>query len=186
MDRWAVLGLMDTLSRLAGKGDAEGYYSALNAAEKSYERELPKERRGSSWSGAADGEVIRAPWRGEGDMPGNFERGQRMGNSLANDALLRQGLAHKYEYDPEYGVDVTYQPGVPLGGPGGAKHNEAFTNSVHLSGPPDPAKMIQSPQSPGNWDPQWDWVGPQGPRTRGSLRAGGGFGDWIWDQLNRS
>jgi hypothetical protein len=180
MDRWGVLGLLRELGQLAGKQDKTGYWNRLREAKYADEH-MPTERRGSSWSGAADGEVIRAPWRGEYDMPGNFERGQRMGNSLANDALLREGLSYEYGYDPGRGVDVTYQPGVPLGGPGGARHNEQFTRGVTLSGPPDTAKQISQPHSPGNWDPIWDWVGP-GTMQRRARRAPA----WAMRRLMRS
>lgn len=195
MDRWAILNLLESLGGLAGDGDAEGYVNALYDARNRYERQLPQERRGDGWSGAYDGEVIRAPWRGEFDMPGNFERGQRMGNSLANDVMLDNELSYKFQYDPRKGIDAYYQPFVPLGGVAGKFHNDAFTQPIHYTGPIDTGKQILHPNSPRNWDPTWDWVGPDGPPTRGGFFAGRDrgpetprqkrFRDWIWRDLMR-
>lgn len=45
------------------------------------------------WTGE---EPVRAPWRGEYDMPGNFERSQNMADSLAEDAMLRESMKYSY------------------------------------------------------------------------------------------
>jgi hypothetical protein len=167
MDRFGALGLLDILDRLASDGDAEGYWAMMESARQASEERLPTERGGSGFSGAMDGSVIRAPWRGEHDMPGNFERGQRTGNSLVNDALLREGLSHEYEYDPEYGVDAVYQVFGPING--APMLNDTRQRKIHWSGPPDPGKMWQHPFTPALWDPNYD--GPVEPR------------DWIWERL---
>lgn len=94
---------------------------------------------------------IPAPYHGEYDMPGNFEREQRMSNSLANDAALRTALSTKYKYDPEVGVPVSF-----------AKMNWAHLvnsglnpgwDTVYLEGPPDWRNQIRYPNDPRKWGP---------------------------------
>lgn len=192
MDRWGALELYDAIAQLQRAGREEDAQRLIAEAKWQSELSGRGDHFSDGFSGSLDGEVLDAPWRGPYDMPGNFERGQRTANSMANDAALGAGLSYEYEYDPEKGVEVVYQPGVPLGGPGGARHNAAFTRSVTLSGPPDTAKMVLHPQSPGNWDPHWDWVGPEGPRSREGLSRGRvqgrgveRFRDFIWRSLGR-
>jgi len=78
---------------------------------------------------------VRAPWRGEYDMPGNFERQQHTADSMANDAMLREVLGSERRRTEEDYLEGTFPlakyPGVehaigvaeagmqPAGGGGG-------------------------------------------------------------------
>jgi hypothetical protein len=93
-----------------------------------------------------DPEPMRAPWRGEFDMPGNFERNQSMANSLAEDEALRTGLSHSFRYDPTkpYGVEVF--KGSPAQSAMFSDDQKAsMKEKLFFSGPPEWS------QSPGSW-----------------------------------
>jgi hypothetical protein len=51
---------------------------------------------------------VRAPWRGERDLPGNFERSQHMADSMANDAMLREVLGYKRGRTEDDDVEGTF------------------------------------------------------------------------------
>jgi hypothetical protein len=51
---------------------------------------------------------IPAPWRGEFDMPGNFERKQHMADSMANDAMLRELGRSRRQRTEEDGPEGAY------------------------------------------------------------------------------
>ena len=60
---------------------------------------------------------VRAPWRGEYDMSGNFERRQDMADSMANDARLGMELGYsrkrgKDENEPEGSYLLSNYPGA--------------------------------------------------------------------------
>ena len=62
-------------------------------------------------------DAIRAPWAGEYDMPGNWERGQKMADSLANDAMLGRLLGYKRkrrEDEPEGSMALANYPGAEM------------------------------------------------------------------------
>ena len=92
---------------------------------------------GDGFRGSASGEVMRAPWRGEHEMPGNFERQQSMGNSLAEDALIRQGLGGQYAYEPGQPVVAgvnNVNMAMVANAPDFAKSR---SDEIYYSGPPD-------------------------------------------------
>ncbi|HET6454987.1 MAG TPA: hypothetical protein VFI02_11335 [Armatimonadota bacterium] len=66
-----------------------------------------REPQNDGFTGRIDGKVFDAPWRGEFDMPGNFERRQRMSNSMANDAMLGASLGSKMDFDPSRPMEST-------------------------------------------------------------------------------
>lgn len=59
-----------------------------------------REPQNDGFTGRIDGQVMEAPWEGSNLLPGNFERRQRMANSMANDAMLGAKMGGKYEFDP--------------------------------------------------------------------------------------
>lgn len=111
---------------------------------------------------------IRAPWAGEHDMPGNWERGQSMANSLAEDAMLRETGRSSRKRTKEDAPEGTYAlsryPGIdyavsvaetgvgPMGGIGGIgmspdarresarKRKEWAAWQRHLAGMPQPIR----------------------------------------------
>lgn len=99
---------------------------------------------------------ISAPWRGEYDMPGNFERRQTMANSLAADEALRQGLSYQYKA-PKEGeltrMDIQWEGGLA----GAAYYANAIDKpkgkQVYYSGPELSQGMMRSPWNYRNWDP---------------------------------
>lgn len=95
---------------------------------------------------------IRAPYRSENEMPGNFERTQTMGNSLANDAALRNALSHEYTYDPEVGDPVDYyaasQAHVAID-----PESAGGKRTAVLEGPLDWRKQLKYRHDPRKWGP---------------------------------
>lgn len=197
MDRFGAMSLLDALAKLRNSGRHEDAWRLMEGARQESELSGRGDRFSDGFSGAVDGEVIDAPWRGTYDMPGNFERGQRMANSMANDALLDSGLSYEYEYQPGDKVEAMYHPFSHAPGNPAMQQRwmEDFGKPMQFSGPPDTGKMALHSASPGNWDPTWNWVEPGGPPTRESFfsnktngreRTGSTrFKDWIWDSINR-
>jgi hypothetical protein len=72
-----------------------GVDQVISGLENEFENTMPAGRTGISegFTGRFDNpDPVRAPWRGEYDMPGNFERYQSMANSMAEDAALREAM----------------------------------------------------------------------------------------------
>lgn len=93
-----VQGIMEMLQAVqeaeaAGKMPPGSYERALGEAEYEFERSgsPPGRSANEGFTGRiGNPKPTKAPWRGEYDMPGNFERQQHMANSMANDAMLRE------------------------------------------------------------------------------------------------
>lgn len=98
-----VQGIMEMLNSIqeaeaAGKLPPGSYERALGEAEHEFERSgsPPGRSANEGFTGRiGNPDPVRAPWRGEYDMPGNFERSQHMANSMANDAMLRELMGSK-------------------------------------------------------------------------------------------
>jgi hypothetical protein len=91
--------MLEAIQKLeaAGKLPPGSYDSAVS--DMRYSSEYSGEAMGQSANDGFTGAIgnpdpIRAPWRGEYDMPGNFERRQHMANSMANDAMLRELMSY--------------------------------------------------------------------------------------------
>jgi len=107
-----VYEMLENLRELEARGKvpAGTTESQMSALEGKYER------GGDYGSSANQGftgfignpEPTRAPWRGEYDMPGNFERGQHMANSMANDAMLRELLGYSRKRTEADDVEGTF------------------------------------------------------------------------------
>jgi hypothetical protein len=68
------------------------------------------------YSGRLDGGVTRAPWNQSGGY-GNFERRQQMGNSLAEDAAMRESMRYsrrRREDEPEGSFALSKYPGSEM------------------------------------------------------------------------
>jgi hypothetical protein len=92
-----IMSILDAVykAEAAGKVPPGTYESRMAELESQYEYSMPTGRDASDgFSGRIDRQVTPAPWRGEYDMPGNFERGQRMANSMAEDAALRESMKY--------------------------------------------------------------------------------------------
>ena len=98
-----VQGIMEMLESVqqaeaAGKAPPGTYEQVLGQVESEFEYSGSPPGRSANdgftgdWTGA---DPVRAPYRGEHDMPGNWERGQSMANSMAEDAMLREALGSK-------------------------------------------------------------------------------------------
>jgi hypothetical protein len=97
-----------------------------------------REPQNDGFTGRIDGKVFDAPWRGEFDMPGNFERRQRMSNSLAEDAFLGAGLGSSYEFDPNTPMEgkiISSSPAMAANAPELMNSKEAL-----FMGPPEVSK----------------------------------------------
>lgn len=66
-----------------------------------------REPQNDGFTGRIDGQVMEAPWESSNLLPGNFERRQRMSNSLANDAMLGASLGSKMDFDPSRPMEST-------------------------------------------------------------------------------
>jgi len=104
-----IFAQLEALNSIKPKTEEEAYGLAqakqelMNQAQQTSEgmgQMDPHELRGDGFTGRIDGKVFDAPWRGEFDMPGNFEREQRMANSLAEDAYANAGRGSRTEMGP--------------------------------------------------------------------------------------
>ena len=104
-----IFAQLEALNSIKPKTEEEAYGLAqakqelMNQAQQTSEgmgQMDPHELRGDGFTGRIDGKVFDAPWRGEFDMPGNFEREQRMANSLAEDAYANAGRGYEFKMDP--------------------------------------------------------------------------------------
>ena len=111
-----VQGIMEMLEAVQdaeakGKLPPGSYDQAVGQMESEFERSgSPPGRSGNDGFTGRIGnpDPVRAPWRGEHDMPGNFERGQHMANSMANDAMLRELMGSSRKRTEEDGPAGTY------------------------------------------------------------------------------
>ena len=116
----SIMDLLESVQRAEaqGKVPAGSYQRYLNQFESEFEFNLPSGPRGEQgFTGRLDGQVTRAPWRGEHDMPGNFERRQKMANSMAEDAAMRESMRYsrkRGEDEPEGSYALSNYPGAAL------------------------------------------------------------------------
>lgn len=104
-----IFAQIDSLSKIKPKTEEEAYGLAqakqelMNEAQRASEGMDQMDTRaleGDEFTGRIDRQVFDAPWRGEFDMPGNFERRQRMANSLAEDTYANAGRGYEFKMDP--------------------------------------------------------------------------------------
>jgi hypothetical protein len=119
-----VQGMMDILDSVqraerTGKAPPGSYQQQLDDFESQYEHSM--DRTGTNpadgFTGRIDGGVTRAPWRGEYDMPGNFDRRQKMANSMAEDAAMRESMRYsrrRGEDEPEGSFALSKYPGSEM------------------------------------------------------------------------
>lgn len=120
-DVQGIMEMLDAMQRAeaAGKLPAGSTQRRLQELESEYEYNLPQGRRGEQGFSGRIGnpDPVRAPWRGENDMSGNFERRQGMADSMANDAMLGRLLGYKRkrgEDEPEGSMVLANYPGSEM------------------------------------------------------------------------
>ena len=97
-----------------------------------------REPQNDGFTGRIDGQVMEAPWESSNLLPGNFERRQRMSNSLAEDAFLGAGLGSSYEFDPNTPMEgkiISSSPAMAANAPELMNSKEAL-----FMGPPEVSK----------------------------------------------
>lgn len=118
-----VQGMMDILDSVQraerqGKLPPGSYQQQLNDFESQYDYSSPGATSGGDgFSGRIDGGVTRAPWRGEHEMTGAFERRQGMANSMAEDAAMRESMRYsrrRREDEPEGSFALSRYPGAEM------------------------------------------------------------------------
>lgn len=97
-------------------GTADRYISQLRS-EFEFSGSPPGQSANEGFTGDwTNPDPTPAPWRGEYDMPGNFERQQSMANSMAEDAMLREALGSERKRTKEDDVEGVFAlsryPGV--------------------------------------------------------------------------
>ena len=121
--------------------------------ESEYGMRMPGDRpENDTLQGNIDGDVMRAPWRGEFDMPGNFERRQSMANSLAEDAALNAGGSHSYGWERGTPVVMDFA-NHGLAYMANARDYTLNQDRAFLSGPPSVDRMLANPGDPATFDP---------------------------------
>ena len=119
------------------------------------EGQMPGARgREDFWQADQYGRTVRAPWRGQFDMPGNFERKQNMANSMGQDALLREGLSYQYGHKEGDPIAVDYsQHSIPYLANARSYTTAQDDDTAYLSGPADQDRLLANPSNPERWDP---------------------------------
>jgi hypothetical protein len=157
-----IISQLESLANIKPKTEAEAIGLAqarqelMNRMKRASEGSLRmpgEELEGPGFEGNIAGEVVRAPWSGEYDMPGNFERRQRMANSLAEDAALNAGRSHSYGWEQGQPVVADWRKtgeAMAANSPGFARDQ---TEQIYYSGPPDTGRMMQNLYDPLKWDP---------------------------------
>ena len=142
-----IIGQLDSLSKVKPKNEEEAIglqqarqqlMNEMKSASEGMGQMDPGALEGDGFTGRIDGQVIDAPWRGEYDMPGNFERRQKMANSLAEDAFLGAGLGSEYKFDPTQPMEGK----IISSSPAMAANMPEFMNNktAYFMGPPEPSK----------------------------------------------
>lgn len=108
---------------------------------------------GSGFSGSATGEVTGAPWRGEFDMPGNFERKQKIANAMAEDAMSAAGRSYQYGWKPGQMVEASWMKTSPAMAANAPSYARDQTEKIFYTGPPDSAAQREHMFDPMRWDP---------------------------------
>lgn len=111
-----VQGIMEMLDAVqkaeaAGKLPPGSAQAARDQMESEFEysgRSVGRSANQGFTGAIGNPDPVRAPWRGEYDMPGNFERQQHMANSMANDAMLRELLGSERRRTEEDDVEGTF------------------------------------------------------------------------------
>ncbi len=96
-------------------------------------------------------DAVRAPWRGEYDMPGNWERGQKMSDSMANDAMLGKLLGYKRkrgEGEPEGSMVLANYPGAEMDI---ARTEKGFGSWGHAANFMDPQERMALQEKAKKW-----------------------------------
>lgn len=117
-----VQGMMDILDSVqraerSGKVPPGSYQQRLDDFEREYDYSSSGTDITQGFSGRIDGGVTRAPWRGEHEMTGAFERRQGMANSMAEDAAMRESMRYsrkRREDEPEGSFALAKYPGVEM------------------------------------------------------------------------
>lgn len=120
-DVQGIMEMLDAVQRAeaAGKLPPGSYDQRLQQLESEYEYNLPQGQRGEQGFSGRIGnpDPVRAPYRGEHDRSGNFERRQTMADSMANDAMLGRLLGYKRkreEGEPEGSMVLANYPGAEM------------------------------------------------------------------------
>lgn len=142
----SIMEMLEAVQRAEASGKApvgsSDRYLGEMEAEFEYSGRPPGRSANEGFTGRiGNPDPVRAPWRGEYDMPGNFERSQHMADSMANDAMLRELLGSRRARTEADDVEGTFAaaryPGLEY----------AINVAASGSGPPgSTAGIFMSPQ----------------------------------------
>ena len=154
-DVQGIMEMLDAMQRAeaSGKLPPGSTQRRLQELESEYEYNLPQGQRGEQGFSGRIGnpDPVRAPWRGEYDRSGNFERRQTMANSMANDVALGRELSYsrkREEGEPEGSMVLANYPGAAMDI---ARVEQGFGSWGHAANFMDPQERMELQEKAKKW-----------------------------------